>query len=790
MTRLLAAVLVGAALAAIIAAADAVAGGSPGLTALREARVVFGDQAEPPADGGSPVTLPDRWGVSNPQGKGYAWYLVDWSLSALPSELQSIYLSALTTQAQVFINGVKIGETGDLRGRYPRSWDKAQAFVVPQDALVPGRNRIAMRIYSSNADYAGMGTVFAGPATQVRDRLFRDAMLHTVGPAIMSIAVILLGLFIVSLWLRRHEATYALFGFAAVLWGVETIMTLLPFTPLPQPHHEIWWNTIYMTFVALLCLFCVRFAEVTWRLYRRVVVAFALALLPVLYGAEFLGVLGTTANYLRMAGIALAAVALTAVAGYALRNRNTDSLLLLLAGAVSVVLGVHDWLIAQDLRELRPLWLAPYAALSFLLLFGWILTDRFVRALNTSEELNLRLEERVAQQSAALRVQLEETRTARDAAVAADQSKSRFLAAASHDLRQPLHALGLFSAALTERTSDPEGAALVRRINTSVGSLDALFSALLDVSKLDAGVVMARPIDMALDPILNRLANDFAPEALEKNLRLAVLPTPLVVHSDPVLLERIVRNLLSNAIRHTDVGGVVLACRRRHGHVAIEVWDTGPGIPRAEREHIFEEFYQLGNPERDRVRGLGLGLAIVRRLAELLGHRVELDSRPGRGSVFRIVVPRGNLDNAAIGAPQAVQLPHDLDGQRIVVVDDELEIRDGMRTLLVQWGCVPIVTASAAEAVAHLGDNGTPDAIIADYRLRDGEDGIDAVLHLRARFGAELPAIVISGESGAAGLARIKASGLILLHKPVSPAKLRSALTFLLARRAYASSAQ
>jgi signal transduction histidine kinase len=158
---------------------------------------------------------------------------------------------------------------------------------------------------------------------------------------------------------------------------------------------------------------------------------------------------------------------------------------------------------------------------------------------------------------------------------------------------------------------------------------------LLDVSKLDAGVITAKSIDMALDPMLDGLANDYAPEALEKDLRLAVLPSPLVVRSDPVLLERILRNLLSNAIQHTSHGGVVLGCRRRRGRVAIEIWDTGSGIPPRERERIFEEFYQLGNPERDRSRGLGRGLAIVRRLGSLLGHDVEVDSRLARAMAMR-----------------------------------------------------------------------------------------------------------------------------------------------------------
>ncbi len=297
----------------------------------------------------------------------------------------------------------------------------------------------------------------------------------------------------------------------------------------------------------------------------------------------------------------------------------------------------------------------PYAALAFLVLVGWILIDRFVRALNEAERSNVELERLVDEKSAALTAQLERTREARDAAEAADRAKSRFLAAASHDLRQPLHALGLFAAKLPEHVQDAEGARLADRMRHSVESLESLLSSLLDISRLDAGAIEPRPQAIALDALLDRLAGDFAPVALERGLKLAVVRTRLVVRSDPVLLERIARNLVDNALKHTRRGGVVVGARRRGSRVAIEVHDSGPGIPAEERERVFEEFYQIGNPERDRSRGLGLGLAIVRRLAGLLGHRIEVDSEPGRGSVFRVIVERE--DPSAIVAEGAAAAP-------------------------------------------------------------------------------------------------------------------------------------
>jgi signal transduction histidine kinase/CheY-like chemotaxis protein len=534
-----------------------------------------------------------------------------------------------------------------------------------------------------------------------------------------------------------------------------------------------------MVFVVMLCLFCVRFAGVSWHPYRRFAVAFAVLVAPVLYVANALGVIGETTVYVRLAGIALVAVALAAVARYAFRLRNVESLLLLATGATATAFALHDWMLAQDPFTIRPLWLVPYSAFAFLVLVGWILIDRFVRALNEYERLNADLERRIAAKSASLEFQLEETRQAKNDAETANRAKSRFLAAASHDLRQPLHALGMFAAALPETTLDAESTGLVQRIKTSVASLEALLSALLDISRLDAGVVSAEKRDMWLDGLFQRLANDFVPEAIERGLRLAIVPTKCVVHSDPVLLDRIMRNLVANALRYTTSGGAVIGARRRGNQISIEVWDSGSGIDDTERERIFEEFYQTGNPGRDRARGLGLGLAIVRRSADLLGHKVELASRVGRGSVFRVIVDAGNSDTLLAAVSAQPSVTGSMAGHCLVVIDDETLVRESTRDLLVSWGAAVIAGADAEDVLAAL-DGTMPSLLLVDYRLRDGRDGLGAIGRLRESLGWEIPAVLISGESSTAELARIKASGLLLLHKPVPPAKLRSAVAFLL----------
>jgi len=760
------------------AAADPTA--SSPVDAITRAYFVLSDAVAPPeARGGTAITLPDRWWMSRQGSEGSGWYLLEWSRPAGPSGFDAIYLTATTMPAEVFVNGQLIGSTGPLLGPRPRSWQVARLFVIPNEVVRPGVNAIALHVYEGSHGQAALGPVLAGPEPALKERAARDLFLHTLGPAIVSATIVVLGLFIIVLWLRRRDTTYGLFGFAAILWGLHTGISLAPTALLPPPHWGIVWTALYMLFVALLCLFCLRFAEVQWSGFRRFIVAYAVAVPVVLYAAYAFDALYWATVVVRLGGILIVLVALTAVARYALAKRDTESILLMTAGAISAAFGVHDWLVAQSMADLRPLMLVPYAGLAFLLLVGWILTDRFVRALNEYEALNASLEQRVVEKSEALKEQLEETRAARDAAETANRAKTRFLAAASHDLRQPLHALGLFAARLSDRTRDPEEAALVQRIGMSVASLESLFSALLDISRLEAGVVASSPRAIALDPLFDRLANDFTPEAIEKGLRFAVVRTRRAVHSDPVLLERILRNLVANALRYTNTGGVVVGARKHGTSVSIEVWDSGPGIARADADRVFEEFFQVGNPERDRARGMGLGLAIVRRLATLLGHEVTLASVVGRGSVFRVRVRDAPpADVAPVTLASAVSTDP-LAGRCVLVIDDDEPVREGMRQTLVAWGCVPIMASDAAEAVA-LCRMQVPDAMVVDFRLPDNRDGLDAIATVRAALDRAIPALVVSGESSSEQIARVRNAGFTLLHKPVAPAKLRAALAFAL----------
>ena len=367
----------------------------------------------------------------------------------------------------------------------------------------------------------------------------------------------------------------------------------------------------------------------------------------------------------------------------------------------------------------------------------------------------------------------------------ANLAKSRFLAAATHDLRQPMHALTLFVSALKERIHYPEVSRIVHQIESSVTAMQGMFNALLDISRLDAGVLQAHPKDFFLQVLFDRLQADFMPLAHEKGLRLSIVPTKAIVRTDPVLLERILMNLISNAIRYSSSGGVVVGCRRSKGGVRIEVWDTGAGIPVTRQKDIFQEFVQLNNPERDRNKGLGLGLAIVDRMAKLLGSQIELKSKEGRGSVFSIKVARGNAKRVVEEIVPATSVRFErLKGSLVVFVDDEASILEGMEVLLRDWGCQPIIAASAVGALAALAEAGRrPDIIISDYRLRDRETGIDVINQIRDQYGADVPSVLISGDTAPELLRAAKDRGLQILHKPVRPAKLRALIDHLVNRQ-------
>jgi len=371
---------------------------------------------------------------------------------------------------------------------------------------------------------------------------------------------------------------------------------------------------------------------------------------------------------------------------------------------------------------------------------------------------------------------------ARQQAETANRAKTQFFAAASHDLRQPLHAMGLFAAALAEKVRDPGVVDVVHSINASVEALETLFNELLDISKIDAGVIQARPADFALQPLFERLQREFGPEAADRDLDLRFVSTGHCLRSDPVLVERILRNLVANALRYTREGGIVVGCRPRGTRRVLEVRDSGIGIAADHLPKVFDEFYQVGNVERDRRKGLGLGLSIVQRLVALLDGEIAVRSAPGKGTVFSVTLDAGRV--AASSTIQPMVAPTgDLGGARIVVIDDEPTVVAGMDVLLSGWGARVVGSESIEDGLAAIeAESAPPDLLLVDYRLRDGRNGLDGIAAIRARFGDHLPAILITGSTSPDLLARAREIGVHLLSKPVMPAKLRALIGFTLKR--------
>lgn len=360
----------------------------------------------------------------------------------------------------------------------------------------------------------------------------------------------------------------------------------------------------------------------------------------------------------------------------------------------------------------------------------------------------------------------------------ANAAKSRFLAMASHDLRQPLHALGLFVAQLRTPLNSGERTKTIERVDAARKEMDEMFNSLLDISRLDAGMLTPNITEFPIANLLQKLETTFHQATREKGIQLRIRRSNAWVRSDAMLLERILLNLVSNAVRYTLWGGIIVGCRRRGETLRIEVWDTGPGIPKDQKQNIFGEFFQVPAQERNRSGGLGLGLAIVDRLRLLLNHQIDLASRVGRGSRFAIELP---MVDERVASTAPVDSPYtgafSAEGKLILVIADAPMVTEGTGGLLSSWG-YSVLTAGSDEAALMrvVQRQQPPDLIISDYHLASGKTGICAIEQINAAFGSSIPAILISGDTAAEPLRDANARGYILLHKPVEPMRLRAVM--------------
>jgi signal transduction histidine kinase/DNA-binding NarL/FixJ family response regulator len=361
-------------------------------------------------------------------------------------------------------------------------------------------------------------------------------------------------------------------------------------------------------------------------------------------------------------------------------------------------------------------------------------------------------------------------------------AKSRFLAAASHDLRQPLHAMGLFMSALRNHESDPRQLRIIDDMAKSAESLNGLFNSLLDVSRLDAEIIEFNPVHVDISDLFDRLRAQFDHQVKKKRLQLSVESSQCVLYTDIILLERVLRNLLSNAIQYTEHGVVTMRCRDGGaGEVSITLGDTGIGIPASEQDDVFSEYHQLNNPERDRSKGLGLGLAIVKRLCDLMNIPLHMESAVGQGTLFEMRLPAGDV--TMVKRPVPVEAPVNTTGRRVLVIEDEQLVLHSMQHMLEGWGCEVLLAESARDALKVIALSGlAPEVIFSDYRLRNN-NGVDAVVAVRESLNENIPAVIITGDTSPERLREVTASHFLLMHKPVSPEELRQMLNRLLPAR-------
>jgi len=385
------------------------------------------------------------------------------------------------------------------------------------------------------------------------------------------------------------------------------------------------------------------------------------------------------------------------------------------------------------------------------------------------------------------------------AAQAASVAKTRFLATASHDLRQPLQALNLFLSVLSDRDHDETSQEIINRIAQSTQALGELLNVLLDISKLEAGLIVPDLQQLSMGPLLNRLVDEFKDTAEQKGIEFRAVASQAVVISDPVLLENILRNLLTNAVRYTQQGKILLGCRNTENSLRIEVWDTGIGIEEKYQDQIFEEFFQVGNPSRDRQKGLGLGLSIVSKTVDLLGHRIEVRSVEGQGTVFTLEVSKSDQVIVDVKNDMPKPMLKLVKKPFVIVIDDNVDVLDSLKVLLESWDCrvvaVPCIQQSkqgkceSCQSCDELFGSETPapELIIADYNLQDGLTGTEAVRVLREHFIAEIPAMLLTGDIKPASLTKIEKSGLPMLHKPINGQRLHEVVHEMLASRSAAS---
>jgi len=720
------------------------------------------------------VSLPDSWKPAGLQAAGIGRYRLNFEVNdevvqSARSSPWSLRIDYLNYVHSIWLNGELLQSTLPRPG-----WlglPGPSLIDVPGLLLNAGHNSLEIEIQA--VQQGGMSPAALAPKAALLHDHVMLRFLTRDGLVVLNLIWIAFSMFVVLLWwMRRQEAAAGLFGLLVLVGGLRNCRYFITEDLGLSVGAESW-----LYFLAHVLTACLQ-GWFVMALVGRHLNWFHRALWVVALGFPVLGLLALpfdpdlrfTRGYLQGALILTLAPSIWLMGQWVLREglRSSMHTGLAVGWAALLVAGVHDFIFGRVIGLVNfnhwMGWMIPLASPSFV----QMVVQRVVKAFDDIEEANQQLEHKVAERTREL--------------AAANAAKSHFLASASHDLRQPVAAIGLITDLLRVQVTDPMVRNLADRLTRAVRSMESLLKGLLDLSRLDSGTVEVQRRRVHLQTLLEAVASHEAEAARQKNLQLRVRRTKAIAWTDPVLLEQVLRNLVGNAIRHTQQGGVLVSVRRRGqasspgqapGHSwEVQVWDTGPGIRPEDQPRIFEAFVQLGNPGRERSQGLGLGLAIVQRAAQLLEHPLRVQSRVGRGSCFAITLP---------GTTQAVEtattttqspMPDRLQGMRVLVIEDDEALGESLVLWLRNWGLDAVVGHSLgwvrAQAPQHW------DMVVSDHRLPDGS-GRDVISHLR-QHQPSLPALIITGDTSPQQLAELAASGLPVLHKPFRAQDLRTML--------------
>lgn len=724
------------------------------------------DRMDDPPSREQIVTLPDGWKSRGLPMVGMGRYASTFLVTAetpLDDENPwSLRIDRLCTEHRIRLNGQLLVTTFPER-HTPGQMEPA-LIDVPTRLLRPGRNELILDV--SCSIQGGLSQPALAPKMDLKSDFALKRQLLITLPLALNIGSLGFAIFLINLWwLRREDASIGLLGAVTIVWALRNCSYYMGYDPGWSLSVSSWLHFNAHVLVANLFGFYAQALTGThlpW--FRRWLwtqqLAFpVIATLALAFDPHLDMVRSTLQGALLMSGM----VSLSLVARYVWQMQLRSVLGFGMGTLAMSASTFHDFVMIRLLGDPMAAYWATVGFPMVLPGLYMVLAERFADAIREVEQINQTLEERVKARTADL--------------AAANAAKSEFLAAASHDLRQPMVAIALTTGLLKDRLKSPDTVAMVSRLSDAVGSMENLLSRLLDLSRMEAGAVDLHPQRVALQPLLSTIiASEFETARL-KGIRLRMHPTMAAVWVDPILLEQILRNLIGNAVRYTEHGGVLVAARRRGSRWLIQVWDTGVGIAQADQKRIFDDFVQLKTPGRTSHGGLGLGLALVQRAARLLNAEVRLRSRLGRGSCFSVTLPmaatpRGHDLRQDDAAPALSPTP--LQGRKILLLEDDLAVRQALERRLKAWGAFVTPLSSLSDLDDALQRVHAPDLLLTDYSLGDGT-GLQAMQRAQAAWPA-LGTVIITGDTSPARLHALADCGAPVLHKPFKIDELARAL--------------